>query len=298
MPGVPLTNEQRFALIRKYIERMPSLSTTVTKVLEVCNRPSTSANDLNRVIALDPVLTGQVLKLINSAYYSLPNQISSLTRAIIMLGINTVKNLALSTAVLGSMGREDSFRSLSMDEFWTHSLCVGVMAKALAGVKKIPGMMQEEFFVAGLLHDLGKIPLNNCFAEEYRQALELSGIEQGPLPRAEEILLGFDHGLAGKMIAEKWQLNQTLTELLRFHHAPEKAAADNRQLIAVVALANTYANLFDVGSAGDRYPDMSRVNELLSLVGLKWRDLSSLHMVVQQEIEKAQIFLQVARGAQ
>ncbi|HIJ89491.1 MAG TPA: HDOD domain-containing protein [Deltaproteobacteria bacterium] len=293
-----MTNEQRFALIRKYIERMPSLSTTVTKVLEVCNRPSTSANDLNRVIALDPVLTGQVLKLINSAYYSLPNQISSLTRAIIMLGINTVKNLALSTAVLGSMGREDSFRSLSMDEFWTHSLCVGVMAKALAGVKKIPGMMQEEFFVAGLLHDLGKIPLNNCFAEEYRQALELSGIEQGPLPRAEEILLGFDHGLAGKMIAEKWQLNQTLTELLRFHHAPEKAAADNRQLIAVVALANTYANLFDVGSAGDRYPDMSRVNELLSLVGLKWRDLSSLHMVVQQEIEKAQIFLQVARGAQ
>ena len=67
MPGPPLTNEQRFTLIQKYIERMPSLSTTVTKVLEVCNTPNTSANDLNRVIALDPVLTGQVLKLINSA---------------------------------------------------------------------------------------------------------------------------------------------------------------------------------------------------------------------------------------
>ena len=295
MPGPPLTNEQRFALIQKYIERMPSLSTTVTKVLEVCNTPSTSANDLNRVIALDPVLTGQVLKLINSAYYSLPNQINSLTRAIIMLGINTVKNLALSTAVLGSMGREDSFRSLSMDAFWTHSLCVGVMAKALAGFKGIPGMMQEEFFVAGLLHDLGKIPLNNCFAEEYRQALELAGIEQGPLSKAEEILLGFDHARVGKMIADKWQLNLGLTELLRFHHTPENASPNNRQLIGVVALANTYANLFDVGSAGDRYPDMSRLNELLAEVGLKWRDLSNLHPVVQQEIEKAQIFLQVAR---
>jgi HD-like signal output (HDOD) protein len=295
MPGPPLTNEQRFALIQKYIERMPSLSTTVTKVLEVCNTPSTSANDLNRVIALDPVLTGQVLKLINSAYYSLPNQINSLTRAIIMLGINTVKNLALSTAVLGSMGREDSFRSLSMDAFWTHSLCVGVMAKALAGFKGIPGMMQEEFFVAGLLHDLGKIPLNNCFAEEYRQALELAAIEQGPLSKAEEILLGFDHARVGKMIADKWQLNLGLTELLRFHHTPENASPNNRQLIGVVALANTYANLFDVGSAGDRYPDMSRLNELLAEVGLKWRDLSNLHPVVQQEIEKAQIFLQVAR---
>ncbi|MBU1404893.1 MAG: HDOD domain-containing protein [Proteobacteria bacterium] len=292
-----MTNEQRFALIQKYIERMPSLSTTVTKVLEVCNRPSTSANDLNRVIALDPVLTGQVLKLINSAYYSLPNQISSLTRAIIMLGINTVKNLALSTAVLGSMGRQDSFRSLSMDAFWTHSLCVGVLAKALAGLKGIPGMMQEEFFVAGLLHDLGKIPLNNCFAEEYRQALELSTIEQGSLPKAEEILLGFDHGQAGKMIADKWQLSQALTELLRFHHTPENASPNNRQLVSVVALANTYANLFDVGSAGDRFPDMSRVDELLLQVGLRWHDLSSLHTVVEQEIEKAQVFLQIAREA-
>lgn len=297
MPGAPLTNEQRFALIQKYIERMPSLSTTVTKVLEVCNRPSTSANDLNRVIALDPVLTGQVLKLINSAYYSLPNQISSLTRAIIMLGINTVKNLALSTAVLGSMGRQDSFRSLSMDAFWTHSLCVGVLAKALAGLKGIPGMMQEEFFVAGLLHDLGKIPLNNCFAEEYRQALELSTIEQGSLPKAEEILLGFDHGQAGKMIADKWQLSQALTELLRFHHTPENASPNKRQLVSVVALANTYANLFDVGSAGDRFPDMSRVDELLLQVGLRWHDLSSLHTVVEQEIEKAQVFLQIAREA-
>lgn len=295
MPEVPLTNEQRFSLIHKYIERMPSLSTTVTKVLEVCNHPNTSANDLNRVIALDPVLTGQVLKLINSAYYSLPNQISSLTRAIIMLGINTVKNLALSTAVLSSMGREDSFRSLSMDAFWTHSLCVGVMAKALAGRKGIPNMMQEEFFVAGLLHDLGKIPLNNCFAEEYRQALELSAIEQGPLPKAEEMLLGMDHGRVGKMIADKWQLNLALTELLRFHHVPEKASENNRQLVAVVALANAYANLFDVGSAGDRYPDISRIDALLAQVGLQWLDLSSLHLVVEQEIEKAQVFLQVAR---
>ena len=182
-----------------------------------------------------------------------------------------------------------------MDAFWTHSLCVGVMAKALAGFKGIPGMMQEEFFVAGLLHDLGKIPLNNCFAEEYRQALELAGIEQGPLSKAEEILLGFDHARVGKMIADKWQLNLGLTELLRFHHTPENASPNNRQLIGVVALANTYANLFDVGSAGDRYPDMSRLNELLAEVGLKWRDLSNLHPVVQQEIEKAQIFLQVAR---
>jgi HD-like signal output (HDOD) protein len=80
--------------IRVYIARMPSLSTTVTKVLETCNDPYASANDLSRVISLDPVLVGQVLRLINSAYYALPHAITSLPRAIIMLGLNTVKNLA------------------------------------------------------------------------------------------------------------------------------------------------------------------------------------------------------------
>ena len=124
--------------IQDYIDRMPSLSTTVTKVLEVCNSPNASANDLNRVISLDPVLTGHVLKLINSAYYSLPNQISSLARAIIMLGLNTVKNLALSTAVIGALGKKSSFTTLPMDAFWAHSICVGVTAKAMAVARNVP----------------------------------------------------------------------------------------------------------------------------------------------------------------
>lgn len=289
-----MDNEQRFRLIQKYIERMPSLPTTVTKVLEICNKPNTSANDLNRVISLDPVLTGQVLKLINSAYYSLPNQISSLTRAIIMLGLNTVKNLALSTAVLGSVGRQESFRSLSMDDFWTHSLCVGVTAKALAIRKGVPAMLQEEFFVAGLLHDLGKIPLNSCFSTEYRQALDLAKLEQGPLVRAETMMLELDHGMVGRLIAEKWQLNLSLVELLRFHHVPAKAAEANRMLISIVAIADIYANLFDIGSAGNSYPDLSGIRALLGFLGMSWAEVSGLHDTVQVEIAKARVFLQVA----
>lgn len=292
---VDLSNEQRFKVIQKFIDRMPSLSTTVTKVLEICNRPNTSANDLNRVISLDPVLTGQVLKLINSAYYSLPNQISSLTRAIIMLGLNTVKNLALSTAVLGSMGKAAAFQSLSMDEFWTHSICVGVTAKALAGKKGVPAMMQEEYFVSGLLHDLGKIPLNNCFAAEYQQSLELAKLEQGALVRAEEMMMGLDHGMVGKMIAEKWQLSDTLIDMLNHHHTPEEASSVNRSLVAIVALANFYANLYDIGSAGDHYPDVSQLAPLLKYLGVGWEDLAALNKTVQQEIDKAQVFLRVAQ---
>ena len=297
MEDAPAVSEQQLKRIQKYIERMPSLSTTVTKVLEICNRPDTSPNDLNRVILLDPVLTGQVMKLINSAYYSLPNQIGSLARAIIMLGLNTVKNLALSTAILGNVGRTESFQSLSMDAFWTHSLCVGVTAKMLASARGVPREQQEEYFVAGLLHDLGKIPLNNCFAQEYRQAQELAELEQGPLCRAEMTMLGLDHCLVGRMIAEKWQLSESLVALLAFHHEPAATPAEYRGLVNIVALANLYANLSQIGSAGDRYPDRAQVPGLLAAVGIGWDGLTGLTDTVRQEIDKAQIFLQVAREA-
>jgi HD-like signal output (HDOD) protein len=146
--------------IQATIARMPSLSTTVVKVLETCNDPRASANDLKRVISLDPVLTGRVLKLINSAYFALGKPITSLTRAIIMLGVNTVKNLALSFAILKNMQGSGSFHAFSTNEFWLHCLGVGVVAKALAAVKGLYPAQQEEYFVAGLLHDLGKLPLN------------------------------------------------------------------------------------------------------------------------------------------
>ncbi|MEW6594456.1 MAG: HDOD domain-containing protein [Thermodesulfobacteriota bacterium] len=298
MNEAPVISEQLAKRIQKHIDRMPSLSTTVTKVLEICNRPDTSPNDLNRVISLDPVLTGQVLKLINSAYYSLPNQVSSLTRAIIMLGLNTVKNLALSTAILGTVGREDSFQSLAMDDFWTHSLCVGVTAKMLAAETKVPRDQREEYFVAGLLHDLGKIPLNNCFTQEYRQAQELAILEQKTLCRAEMILMGIDHGQVGRMIGEKWQLSGNLVALLAHHHEPEEAPEESRGLVRIAALANAYANLSRIGSAGDRFPDKRQADQLATAIGIGWGQLAEMEQTVRQEIDKAQVFLKVAKEAQ
>ncbi|MEW6218425.1 MAG: HDOD domain-containing protein [Thermodesulfobacteriota bacterium] len=274
---------------------MPSLSTTVTRVLEICNNPTTSPNDLNRVISLDPVLTGQVLKLINSAYYSLPNQVTSLTRAIIMLGLNTVKNLALSTAVLHSLGGARSFQALTMDEFWTHSIGVGVLAKAMAAALGVPAAEREEYFVAGLLHDLGKIPMNNRFAAEYGQAVQLARLEQGALLRAELTILGLEHCQVGGLIADKWQLSVPLRGSLRHHHDPAQADQAARPLVAVVGLANLYINAFEIGSAADPHPDPYLLTDLLGQVGVTWSQLTDLHPTVLAQIDNAKIFLRIAQ---
>ncbi|MFW5688988.1 MAG: HDOD domain-containing protein, partial [Spirochaetota bacterium] len=115
-------NEEHLRKIERYINTMPALPVTVTKVVEIANNPATSPVDLNKVISLDPVLMARVLKLINSAYYGVNTKVNSLVRAIIMLGINTVKNLALSSAVIDTFGKKNHFRALDPQAFWRHSL--------------------------------------------------------------------------------------------------------------------------------------------------------------------------------
>jgi len=295
MKDVPPAGEEKLRQIQGYISKMPSLSTTVMKVMEVCNKPNTSPNDLNRVISLDPVLTGRVLRLINSAYYALPNQITSLTRAIIMLGLNTVKNLALSTAIIQSVGGKDSFKALSMDDFWTHSITVGVTAKALSAQKRIPASLREEYFVAGMLHDLGKIPLNNRFPEEYLQAMDLARAEEGQLCLAEQKIFGVDHCRVGQMIAEKWELSGVLSDSLVHHHDPDQADAENRPLVLVVCLADRHANVTALDPQGQGRQEDPRLSLLLASSGISRDCLEELQETARQEIEKAKVFLQVAR---
>lgn len=287
-------NSERTDQVQGFIERMPALSSTVTKVLEVCNRLDTSANDLNRIISLDPVLTGRVLKLINSAYYALPEQVSSLTRAIIMLGINTVKNLALSTAVVGALKGLNTQQALSSDQFWNHSLCVGVTGKALAAKRGLPYIERDDYFVAGLLHDLGKMPLLGCFSSDYSAVVGRAKQAHVALHQAEQELFGFHHGWVGKEIAEKWKLGSGISECLNFHHAPEKASKDVHPMVATVELANIFVNKEEISAAGDPHPDTSHLTGILQALDMNWEDVVGLKETVLENLEKAQAFIKTS----
>lgn len=280
--------------IRNFILRMPGFSTTVTKVMEVCNRPATSSHDLNKVISLDPVLTGKVLKLVNSAYYSLGREVSSLTHAIILLGINTVKNLALSTAILESIGGKDSFRCLSMDDFWVHSLGVGVISRSFARLTGIPVTEQEEYFVAGLLHDLGKIPLNYCYPEIYNHTLETVNLEQTTLCEAEKRCLDLDHCTVGGWIADKWRLHRDFSDVFHFHHDPESGGREICHFVDIASLANLYANYWKIGSAGDIAPKSSLMDPLQKKLNIDLTQIAAIRDRVLEDIDNALIFLQVA----
>lgn len=275
--------------IERFIQKMPSLSTTVGKVLEICSRTDASPNELNKVISLDPVLTGQVLKLINSAYYSLVTKITSLTRAITMLGMNTVKNMALSTAIIRTVAGAKKSKALPTSRFWAHTIGTGVSAKLLAATKDVPVLEREELFVAGLLHDLGKIP----FGDEYIEVLNIAQNEQVPLIEVERDIMGIDHQEVGLMIAEKWKLNEVITTCISRHHDVDGVDDHLTRQIAFVALGSVYTNILDIGYAGNSFPDEGEVLHLLDLLDITVEDFGTIGESVQEEIRKAEIFLQI-----
>lgn len=278
--------------VREYVGGMPSLPTTVSKVLEVCNNPKTSPVDLDRVIQLDPVLMGRVLKLINSAYYSLGTQVTSLVRAIIMLGVNTVKNLALSSAVLDRVSSKKDFRALNMEGFWRHSLCVGVTAKLIAKRRGIDPKGIEEYFTAGLLHDIGKIPLNTALAEEYVLTMSLADRERISLVASERRSLGLDHCEAGGVVAENWKLSGAIADAVRWHHDLDAYSGEYGDVLRTVAVADFFANREGIGFSGNRYPDKVSP-ETFDLLAMEKSMLEELEEPVNAEIEKAKVFLKL-----
>jgi HD-like signal output (HDOD) protein len=284
-------NEELQCKIKAYIQNMPSLPTSVNKVMEVCNDPQTSPMDLNHIIALDPVLTGRVLKLINSAYYSLPQHVTTLVRAIIMLGLNTVKNLALSSAILKNMQIRGNSRGINTEAFWRHSLGVGVASKLLAVKRGCDPRRLEEYFTAGLLHDIGKIPLNSVASESYTAVVQAAEKQNLSLIKAEEKFLGIDHCGSGEQIVNEWKLQGPIGDVIINHHRCAEYSGPNRDLLYNVALANYSIQEWNIGFAGNSHPEIEP--DIWDALKVKPGFAQRLVGVVAEEIEKAQIFLKL-----
>jgi HD-like signal output (HDOD) protein len=241
---------------------------------------------------LDPVLVGRVLKLINSAYYGLGQQVTNLVRAIIMLGINTVKNLALSTAVLGNLSSKKDFEGLNMEGFWRHSLCVGVSAKILAKIRGIDTKQLEEYFTAGLLHDIGKIPLNAVLSKDYMLVVSTADRERLSLFRAEDRTLETNHNAVGNMIVKAWRLGGPVGDAVVNHHGYAEYSGPHRDVLYSVVIANRFAAIMDIGFSGDRYPE--KIDPLVwQVLGLDKDVFDIIERNVNEEIEKAKVFLKL-----
>jgi HD-like signal output (HDOD) protein len=209
-----------------------------------------------------------------------------------MLGVNTVKNLALSSAVLDRVSSKKDFRALNMDAFWRHSLCVGVTAKLIAKTRGIDPKGLEEYFAAGLLHDIGKIPLNNALADDYVRAMTIADREHISIVAAERRILMLDHCEAGGVVSDNWKLTGAIADTVRWHHDLALYSGENSDVLRTVAVADFFANREGIGFSGNRYPDKISP-ETFSLLDIGKSLLEELEEPVNAEIEKAKVFLKI-----
>jgi putative nucleotidyltransferase with HDIG domain len=202
---MPLNEDETKRIISR-LKDLPTLPQVVARIMQIVSNPMTSAADLNEVIAVDQALTAKVLRLANSAYYGFPKEITTIPQAVVILGFNTIRNLALSVSVHKMLFEGKERTHFSPREFWKHSVGTAVASKLLA--KRIGFKAEENAFTAGLLHDIGK----NFFEQhtpEYNAVLDTALLGEEPLWKVERAQLGLDHAQVGAWMAEKWNLPPT-----------------------------------------------------------------------------------------
>lgn len=270
------------------LEQMATLNYTVPKVMAVANDLNSSARDLVKVIQMDPVLTAKVLKMVNSAYFALRDEVTSLSKAIIMLGINTIKNLAMSTAVAGSLKFNDDLSKVSSEDFWRYS--VGAAALSSQFAREMRGGRQEvdNNFIVGLLHVIGKAFLIQFYPEKFNIVIEAAAKLKCPATLVERQYLGVTHEEIGYKLAEKWQLPDPVKDGIKFYSNPEASDYRSTRFLAVASALLKEAR---IGFAGDYFVHPISENVWEELGSDKETALQVMDEHLDRELEKASAFI-------
>jgi putative nucleotidyltransferase with HDIG domain len=227
------------------VDGMPAFPKSVQKILELTRDVNCTPKDMVQVINKDPVVTVKILKVVNSAYYSLPKQITSISHAVVYLGFNTIKNLALSIAAIGMLPK-DNAAGFDGQQYLLHSLATASIAKQLA--LRVDDADPMDCFIAGLLHDFGKVVFAQFMPQEFRQALEASQSSGRSLHLTLRDSVGADHAVVGAMLVEKWRFAPNLTETIRHQYGADLKDTD---MIACVFAANQISKKLNFGFAGN-----------------------------------------------
>ena len=227
------------------VDRMPAFPKSVQKILELTRDVNCSPKELVQVIDKDPVVTVKILRVVNSPYYSLAKQVTSIGHAVMYMGFNGVKNLALSVAAIGMLPKENA-AGFDVQQYLLHSLATAGIAKQLA--LRVDDADPTDCFIAGLLHDFGKVVFAQFMPEEFRKALELSQSNGSSLHLALREVVGADHAVVGAMLVEKWRFAAPLVETIRHQYGAERKDSD---MIACVFAANQIGKKLKFGFGGN-----------------------------------------------
>ena len=227
------------------VKELPTIPETLSSILSLVTDPHSSVADLARVVERDQSLTAKVLRMVNSAFYGFYRQVTTVRDAAVILGFNEIRILALTVSMFDVFQASPS--GWERGRFWEHSLVVGIATESLATRARLDS---KEAFVAGLLHDLGKVAFDHVLGEKWLDLVIQAGKEGIPLNEIEKARLGMDHGELGAWLGEKWHLPEGIITAMQFHHHPDELRHAAR-LCTAVRVANSIVKGKGIGLSGN-----------------------------------------------
>jgi len=238
--------------LQSLVERMgdlPTLPSVLITINKLLANPRTSANEVGAAISSDQVIAAKVLKLVNSAFYGFPGKVNTITHAIVILGFSTVKNIVLTTSIMGALDSRKSVGHFDLMSFWRHSVATGSIARLVA--REIGYRGHEEAFIAGPLHDIGKLVLALHAPEEFNACIEQASHKECLFFDAEKQLLGVTHTDLGRWLKDRWNLPRDISCVMEYHHCSPLRAGEFARLTAIVQLADILARGLQIGHPCD-----------------------------------------------
>lgn len=219
------------------VTELGSLPEVTTRIIQVVEDPRTTARDIQEVVQTDPALAAKLLRIVNSAFYGLPSQISTLDRAILMLGLTAVKNLAMAMSLSRLLRGGPINDKFDARDLWTHSVAVAVCARMLVTASKC--LPPNEAFVAGLVHDMGLIVARQIAPDKLAAVVNACVEKPQSFRAVERNLIGADHQTLGGALAARWKFPPGLRYAIAYHHEPQPLQPEFQKIAATIYVADT-----------------------------------------------------------
>lgn len=267
--------------ILRTVHSLPPMPQAVHKAREVMARPNSSFKDLAIVFVTDPAIAARVLKMANSAHYGLSKRVSSIQQASVVLGYKTLAELVTLASASKLLGETLKGYGLKSGELWQHSLAVAFGSRLIAKEKN--PALSDDAFAAGLIHDAGKLVLDEYVFERKEAFQELMGEGQKSLVAAEKELLGFDHAEIASEVCQKWNMPEHLAIAIRYHHYP--CRSQNDELAHILHTADALAMMSELGTGVDAL-SCEMDDRALEFLGLEKENLNKITSQMVASVQK------------
>lgn len=230
------------------INNLQTLPTIYSSISSALADPLVTPDKLSKIISVDQVSSTKILKVANSPFYGFRGKIDTISQAVLFLGFNEIKNIIFALSVVNSFGKNKSVMNFKPVDLWAHSIGVGIATRMIGSALGEKSL--ENYFLAGIIHDIGKILFIEFIPDEYAKVLRLVSQSNCSVKQAEKEILSLDHCRAGQLLAEKWKLPLNLYDVIIHHHSGSNGKEPSRML-ASVHIANIFVRALNLGNAGD-----------------------------------------------